>query len=424
MHSLLRLITGSIIRRGAWMIPRRWFWVAFVLAALTMLAAPHMAKAQDPGGSLSATSITGTTRFGSGLSGQLNAVLIETERRSYHNARVTISGATLGAAARAGMRGVSRFLPYVGLALTASEIMGWTRDADGKWFNLGDGVPSRDLSGATYVWCAAPGLIQGGTNATYCSDTQAGMAAWGMGKKIGPLDPGVGWVITDTYNSGTTVVFQAKQGSTVKGHISVSRQTTKPSDYKSTDYRPPTAVTDAQLLEAILNNPNSNTHRDLLHDVHGSPHMFPEVVAALNGIAASIGNATGTTPGVDGDPVDPDTTDPTDPDPAPPGEGSELPAFCEWAGVVCEFIEWYKAPGEPLDEVPLPEETEEFEMQQWESGQSGGSCPAPESVSVMGESVEFTYQPLCDWASLLYYAVIAMALAVAGKIIMGVGVAE
>lgn len=418
---LVRRLTGALTSRAAWMIPRRWFWVAFVVGVLVMLAAPQMAKATG-GPTLQATSITGTSRFGTGLSGQLNAVLIETERRSYHNARVTISGATLGAAARAGMRGVSRFIPYVGLAMTAAEIAGWQRDGD--WFNKNDGDPGSALPPSAYYICANGDQII--LPATYCVEgTAAGatrLGAFLMGKSSkehagATVTSAVPGQLSGKHNVRVTLAYSNGTATRVSWQINVNGAPL--TDSKNTDYRKPTLVTEAELLNAILNQ-GTNTHRDLLHDVHGAPHMFPEVAAAMNGMAASIGNATGTTPGIDGETVDPNTTDPTDPDPTAPGEGSELPAFCEWANVVCEFIEWYKE-DEPLEKKPVEWDDDEVEEQTWVSPiASTGSCPAPEIVSVWGSDIELSYQPLCDFVSLLRYVIILGATLMAAYIVAGV----
>ena len=146
---------------------------------------------------------------------------------------------------------------------------------------------------------------------------------------------------------------------------------------------------------------------------------------ALGGMAAGIGNATGTTPALGGQEVNPNQSSPNDPAPQPSGQGSELPAFCEWAGVVCDFITWYKDEGDALEEVPMPfEESDEIQMQEWSSGQSGGSCPAPLSTNAYGETVEFSYEPMCDFAEYMYGILIAMASISAGFIIFGLRVAE
>lgn len=410
---LVRRLTGALTTRAAWMIPRRWFWIAFVLGALVMLAAPEMAKANNPGGILTATSITGASRTSTGLSGTLNAVLVETERRAYHQAAVSIPWGTLGAAARAGARGVSYFLPYAGMALTAAQLYGWAKDGD--WFNLGDGNPGEQLPGGVETTCVDSTQVD--VLAMFCTPATNPMRleVAVMGRSC-PMRPGS--KVTAARPAGYRMAFDCTypNGDLALTQVSLLYEAA-PAGAKDADYRAPTQVTDAQMAEAIASDPSNYTR--MLHDVHGVPYQFPEVRMALGGMAAGIGNATGTTPSLGGQEVNPNEASPNDPAPQPSGQGSELPAFCEWAGVVCDFITWYKDEGEPLQQVEVPFEEEEITMSDWSSGQSGGSCPAPESVQVMGEGIEFSYQPLCDFVGYLYWVIIAGASIYAGFIIAG-----
>lgn len=400
MHTLLRLIAG----------------VAISLCAVVMAHA----QTSPLESVLRATSITDTSRAGSGISGQLNAVLIETERRSYHNARVTISGATLGAAARAGMRGVSRFVPYVGLALTAAELAGWQREGD--WFNHGDGIPREELPTGEFYACFGPETLK--ITGLYCMDyARIGtLRSWAIGQSCETDIPSTVEVaeVVDNSPSDKYVRITCKDaGGTVRRITgSQSKYNGLPDDYKTPGSKDPTPVTDSELLDAILNQ-GPQTHFNLLHDVNGNPHLFPEVMAALNSMASSIGANSGNTPNVDGDPVNPDNTNPNDPSPPNNPKSSELPAFCEWAAVVCEFIDWYKDEGKPLEPVELPEAEEEDPTQTWSSGQSGGSCPAPVSTSVMGSEVAFSYQPICDFATMLRGVLLLAAAVSAAYIIAG-----
>lgn len=403
------------------MVPSRWFWVAFLIGAFAMSCAPQIAKAEGTPGTLSPTSITGTSRFSTGLSGTLNAVLIETERRAYYSAPVSIPWGTLGAAAKAGARGVVRYAPYAGMALTAAELAGWVKEGD--WFNKGDGNPGTPLPNASAYMCVFPSELA--IPATYCVEsTEAGaqrMAAFVMGKTgYGNDGTTTGTVTQATPTTGvgnwTVLTRVVKDGVTIRYWL-LYTQSTPVEGHKPLDYRPGTPVTETEMAEKIGENPSN--HYRMLHASNGEPHPFPEVVVALNGIAADIAGQTGETPVVNVTPQHPSSSSSTDPAPSGSGEGSELPAFCEWARVVCEFIEWYKDEGEPLEEQPVPWDESEIQMQEWSSGQSGGSCPAPVSTSAMGEQVEFSYQPICDFAESMYGVMIAMALAVAAFIIAG-----
>lgn len=373
-------------------------------------------SAQTPPGSLVATSVTGLSRGPAGVSGLLNAVLIETERRAYYSVPATVGWGTLGAAAKAGMRGVVRFSPYIGLAMTAADLAGWVRDGD--WFNKGDGVPDRELTGPTY-WCFEPAQLAIG--GTYCSDNAEQLAAWGRSQIIDDTLPPA--AVTHAYVQNSRVYLQAKlPNGTITHQVNAGPRTTKPFTYHTPEYREATVVTEQEMAEAIANNP-ANLYT-MLHDTSGKPHQYPEIQAALNSLAGTIGQQTGTQPEVEGEEVEPGQEEPGGPEPQPNPNGSELPAFCEWAKVVCDFITWYKDEGQPLDKVPMPEEAIEDIEQSWDSGISGGSCPAPETADVMGETLEFSYQPMCDFAGYMYGVVIACALMIAAFIIAGLRSAE
>lgn len=94
------------------------------------------------------------------------------------------------------------------------------------------------------------------------------------------------------------------------------------------------------------------------------------------------------------------------------GATFKLPAFCEWAGIVCDFIEWYKT--QPEDDSPeLPEhELEKKEIDKELLNVSGSSCPQDLTVNWTGlpfgitinESIEM--QPYCNELEPLKYVFI------------------
>ncbi|MBN8261020.1 MAG: hypothetical protein J0L59_01690 [Xanthomonadales bacterium] len=369
-------------------------------------------SAQTPPGSLVATSVTGLSRGPAGVSGLLNAVLIETERRAYYSVPATVGWGTLGAAAKAGMRGVVRFSPYIGLAMTAADLAGWVRDGD--WFNKGDGVPDRELTGPTY-WCFEPAQLAIG--GTYCSDNAEQLAAWGRSQIIDDTLPPA--AVTHAYVQNSRVYLQAKlPNGTITHQVNAGPRTTKPFTYHTPEYREATVVTEQEMAESIANNP-ANLYT-MLHDTSGKPHQYPEIQAALNSLAGTIGQQTGTQPEVEGEEVEPGQEEPGGPEPQPDPTGSELPAFCEWAKVVCDFIDWYKAP--PEETTPVKPEWDEdvAEQQEFTPGiADDGSCPAPESVSVWGTDLEFSYQPVCDLAVMLRPVVILGGLILSAFILAG-----
>lgn len=94
------------------------------------------------------------------------------------------------------------------------------------------------------------------------------------------------------------------------------------------------------------------------------------------------------------------------------GATFELPAFCEWAGIVCDFIEWYKT--EPEDDAPeLPEhELEKKEIDKDLLNVSGSSCPQDLTVNWTGLpfgitiNESFEMQPYCNELEPLKYVFI------------------
>ncbi|WP_227556805.1 virulence factor TspB C-terminal domain-related protein [Acinetobacter johnsonii] len=94
------------------------------------------------------------------------------------------------------------------------------------------------------------------------------------------------------------------------------------------------------------------------------------------------------------------------------GATFELPAFCEWAGIVCDFIEWYKT--QPEDDSPeLPEhELEKKEIDKELLNVSGSSCPQDLTVNWTGLpfgitiNESFEMQPYCNELEPLKYVFI------------------
>ncbi|MBP8013637.1 MAG: hypothetical protein KAY84_05490 [Acinetobacter sp.] len=94
------------------------------------------------------------------------------------------------------------------------------------------------------------------------------------------------------------------------------------------------------------------------------------------------------------------------------GATLELPAFCEWAGIVCDFIEWYKT--QPEDDSPeLPEhELEKKEIDKDLLNVGGSSCPQDLTVNWTGLpfgitiNESFEMQPYCNELEPLKYVFI------------------
>ncbi|AXH73050.1 MAG: 50-kDa virion protein [Inoviridae sp.] len=107
---------------------------------------------------------------------------------------------------------------------------------------------------------------------------------------------------------------------------------------------------------------------------------------------------------------------------APPIE-FELPSFCSWASIVCDWIGWTKegVEGEEPDLINL---ISEFEPDEGEyiSSIGAGSCPAPMSIylSLIKQTVEVSYQPFCDFLEMIRPLVIAGAWLLSAFMYVGV----
>jgi hypothetical protein len=93
----------------------------------------------------------------------------------------------------------------------------------------------------------------------------------------------------------------------------------------------------------------------------------------------------------------------TNPPQLVPPEPLTIPTDCDLIPFVCAWLEWYRGwlteEPPPIPEVAVPiEDLGDFDL--WPTDTSG-SCPAPYTFSVFGQSVQLSYQPWCDLAVLI-----------------------
>lgn len=187
----------------------------------------------------------------------------------------------------------------------------------------------------------------------------------------------------------------------------------------------PVTATDSQMHDAMFPQPQWQNNGylgdnlpELLRDpVSGAVENTQEVqnVATQIQNEVNLQNNPASTP-VTAPTVDPNYTSTTN-NPAP----TDMPAFCGWASSVCDFINWFKTDTttEPTTDL-LPESQLTYETPTWSSGLGGGTCPSPQSFSVLGGTFEVSYQPWCDLAGMLKYLVLALAYITSAIIISGV----
>jgi len=92
----------------------------------------------------------------------------------------------------------------------------------------------------------------------------------------------------------------------------------------------------------------------------------------------------------------------------PPPQELKFPVFCEWATVVCDFIEWFKAEPTPPVQPELP--VTDIVLPDYNSGLGNGSCPSPVSASFMGKPITYPFTDAC-WAATNVFKPILLLLA-------------
>lgn len=116
----------------------------------------------------------------------------------------------------------------------------------------------------------------------------------------------------------------------------------------------------------------------------------------------------------------------TNPDGSQSGSSMSMqfPAFCDWASVVCDFIDWVK------DDSQLPEEeppeVKEIELPKLNTNTFRGTpgCPQPIVVPVtIGTqgTTEISYEPICQFASKWSFVAPLIGFLSGALIVIGVG---
>lgn len=97
---------------------------------------------------------------------------------------------------------------------------------------------------------------------------------------------------------------------------------------------------------------------------------------------------------------------------------ADWPSFCEWASIVCSFIDWMQEepPAPPDETIPYEIVGEE---QTYNSGLGSGTCPSPVPFAIQGNQVMISYQPACDAMGYFKYFAIAISTLIAAYIIVG-----
>ncbi|QSQ40421.1 hypothetical protein ISN35_15310 [Xanthomonas translucens pv. undulosa] len=329
---------------------------------------------------ITATGVRDTVTYEAAFTGSVNGV------RNYA-VPVAIESATIGTLAKGALR---RGLGWYGVALTIKDLVngaGWLIDELKRQVVTPD--TRTTLPPGSYAYCSSSGKTAG-----QCSASAEGLcAAYGFEA----VDAGGGVYLCRGTNSDIASITR-RLLSTATVDVGSGSQSREVTDTELGDV----LKASPQVINAILIDPET-----------GAPIRTKEITDAMNALRKQLEAANGVDPGPDATPT-PDTSE------TQPME-SEWPTFCGWAGKVCDFIDWVRSDGEA--EKELPEQEIDINPNGWSSGISGGSCPAAETftVNVAGSQGqgEFSWQPLCDFSTLLRPFLIAVASVAAVMILAG-----
>lgn len=311
----------------------------------------------------------------------------------YYTRPVLVSNNTLGALGR----GLLRRAAPVAAMMAAIEAAGWVIDELTGQVLTGPPPPS-EVAPGDYYW-------KNTVNAAYTFASGSASAAF-IAQHYNAT------VVTAVLNCGATssngvtpcyARIQLPSGSQINvGNNQYSNLTSSPIPLTG-PHSQPQAVPDAQVGQVVANNPALAAQA--LRNPDGSVNRNPDVMAAAQALAQELAAAN----------PSPDPTAEWDTgyqggEPQPQSQTSlDFPNFCAWASKVCELADWLRDDQTEFDQDnEVPEISPDLSVS-WNSGFSGGSCPAPMVVDAMGTDVEFSYQPLCDAASYIRPIVLAGA---------------
>lgn len=389
------------MRRNARALSARPGLTLFVAFLLTFMVGSVYAS----GVNVNPTSIrhTATTATGVRTAATLEATFTGTSGgvRNY-SVPVPVSSGTLGNLAKAALKRGGAAAGWYSLAKGLIDGAGWAIDELQQQVVDGPSVPAEQVAPGTPMLCSKHGLGCSTSPTAFYALVNADLVRDGQGHLS---------VVSHTVD-GLWVYFRLNNG----GSYTYSWRTFSTWTPNYGTGHTPTPITDQQLGELLKQSPQV-INAILIDPETGAPIHTPELTQAINDLRKSIEAANGLDPGPDVAPKDPEASQPMQ---------SAWPTFCSWATVVCDFVDWVKT--EPAEETP-PEVPWEEELDPgdvtatWSAGLAGGSCPSPEqftvSVGSYSSSLEFSYTPMCNLASMLRPLIIAIALCISAMIIGG-----
>lgn len=102
------------------------------------------------------------------------------------------------------------------------------------------------------------------------------------------------------------------------------------------------------------------------------------------------------------------------------GAAGDWPKFCDWATVVCDWFNWTQEEPPPEQDLPIPIDEDFYQEKQISFGSK--ACPPDYEIQLpfLNTSVAVPFQPLCDFAGIIYYMVMAASYIIAAYISVGV----
>lgn len=246
--------------------------------------------------------------------------------------------------------------------------------------------------------------------------------------------------------------YQTSSGSfTTLGGISV-RVINNPSYDPLTSQQPSSIVSDAQFQQAIqdllTNAPNSDLSNQLATDAYTLQDSSgkatdslakADTTSGINDAAKTLVDAAKSAIANDANPQNAKLTsgssgkaetetetkneDGTTGEPSKSSTNFQLPAFCDWASYVCEFIDWVKEDPEQPESIELP--TTELTQKSFVENlfKVTASCPPDNTLTLPLPhgpvfTYTFTYTTFCSYLDLISYIFVAVAYYWAASIVV------
>lgn len=387
---------------------------AFLLGFLVVLVAT-VTSAQEyiPNGTPVPQGIryVNTTATGVNTSATFSSLFNGVQRS--HTVPVPVSSGTLGTLTKGALKRVAGPIGWYTLFRDLVNGAGWVINELQQQVET-PSQPAEPLG--DIVYCSTTGAVAGtGSNRQYCVSSpdqivQAFNRVMGQfGYEVISMEAAAGgnyrvWI----RRKSDGVSF----GSVLFGRTVIASWTPAQRDAVNENYHVVgQPVTETQLGDLVKAHPEI-INAVMIDPQTGAPIRFPELVTAMNDLRKALEAAHGVTPGQDV------VTNPNYPNNPQAHEG-DRPPFCEWASKVCDFIDWFKKDPDNGQDPDLPYEAREPEMEDYDSGWGGGSCPAPYSVAVLDGEFEISFAGICGFVEYLRPLAIALAWISSAFIVVG-----